>query len=66
VLVLQTEPTFMLNNNEETIMERDYYNEIKTIVREWIEDGDVDIDIDFVEDELISISNDVREDQEEA
>lgn len=56
----------MLNNNEETIMERDYYNEIKTIVREWIEDGDVDIDIDFVEDELISISNDVREDQEEA
>jgi hypothetical protein len=64
VLVLQTEPTFMFNNNKETIMERDYYDEIRTIVREWTEDGDADID--FVEDQLISISNDVREDQEEA
>ncbi|WP_171900995.1 hypothetical protein [Glaciecola punicea] len=45
-------------------MERDYYDEIRTIVREWTEDGDADID--FVEDQLISISNDVREDQEEA
>jgi len=63
VLVLQTEPTFMFNNNKETIMERDYYDEIRTIVREWTEDANADID--FVEDQLISISNDVRENQEE-
>jgi len=64
VLVLQTEPTFMFNNNKETIMERDYYDEIRTIVREWTENANADID--FVEDQLISISNDVRENQEEA
>ena len=44
-------------------MERDYYDEIRTIVREWTEDANADID--FVEDQLISISNDVRENQEE-